>query len=123
MGLKAYVLRVPSEDDVRFMKPDFTALRKVDIGLALGVIVTAPGIGEADFVSRFFGPWVGVDEDPVTGMAHTLLTPLWVRELGSAAMKAEQLSERGGILRVRQVGERVHVSGQAVTVFRGELEI
>ena len=90
---------------------------------ALGVIVTAPGEGAADFVSRFFGPWVGVNEDPVTGMAHTLLTPYWVKETGTAGLKAEQLSARGGKLRVRMVGDRVHVFGQAVTVFKGELRL
>ena len=87
----------------------------------LGVIVTAPGDGEADFVSRFFGPWVGVDEDPVTGMAHTLLTPYWVSEMGVASLRAEQISARGGKLRVRMVGNRVHVFGKAVTVIRGTL--
>jgi len=124
LGLKAWVLRVPSEADVLTMTPDFSALAKVDLGpAALGVIVTAPGEDEADFVSRFFGPWVGVDEDPVTGMAHTLLTPYWVRETGTAALKAEQLSQRGGKLRVRMVGDRVHVFGQAVTVFKGVLRL
>jgi PhzF family phenazine biosynthesis protein len=124
LGLKAWVLRVPTEADVLTMTPDFSALVKVDLGpAALGVIVTAPGDEQADFVSRFFGPWVGVDEDPVTGMAHTLLTPYWVRETGTAALKAEQLSQRGGKLRVRMVGDRVHVFGQAVTVFQGVLRL
>ncbi len=124
LGLKAWVLRVPTETDVREMAPDFGALARVDVGpAALGVIVTAPGDGEADFVSRFFGPWVGVNEDPVTGMAHTLLTPYWVREMDTSALRAEQLSARGGKLRVRMAGDRVHVSGQAVTVFRGEMRL
>ena len=124
LGLKAWVLRVPTEADVRAMTPDFSALEKVEVGpTALGVIVTAPGEGAADFVSRFFGPWVGVNEDPVTGMAHTLLTPYWVKETGTAGLKAEQLSARGGKLRVRMVGDRVHVFGQAVTVFKGELRL
>lgn len=123
-GAKAWVLRVPGEGDVRGMAPDFTRLGRVDIGPppCLGVIVTSQGEGEADFVSRFFGPWVGVDEDPVTGMAHTLLTPYWVKELGAASLRAEQLSRRGGKLKVRMVGNRVHVYGQAVTVVRGQLE-
>jgi len=120
LGKKGWVLRVPAEMDVRKMAPDFSRLGKVDVGpSALGVIVTAPGEGHVDFVSRFFGPWVGVDEDPVTGMAHTLLTPYWVKELGVASLRAEQLSQRGGMLRVRMVGNRVHVFGQAVTVVRG----
>jgi len=124
LGRKGWVLRVPTEADVRKMSPDFTQLGKVEVGpTALGVIVTAPGEGDVDFVSRFFGPWVGVDEDPVTGMAHTLLTPYWVKELGTASLRAEQLSQRGGKLRVRMVGDRVHVSGQAVTVVRGALTL
>lgn len=106
------------------MTPDFTRLGKVDVGpTALGVTVTAVGNGEADFVSRFFGPWVGVDEDPVTGMAHTLLTPYWVKETQTAGLRAEQLSRRGGKLKVRMVGNRVHVMGEAVTVVRGTLSL
>lgn len=124
LGQKGWVVRVPSEEDVRRMKPDFTRLGEVDVGTtALGVIVTAKGEGEADFVSRFFGPWVGVDEDPVTGMAHTLLTPYWVKELGAASLRAEQLSARGGQLRVRMVGNRVHVYGKAVTVLKGQFDL
>jgi len=122
LGVKGWVVRVPSEGDVRQMAPDFSALGKVDLGpTALGVIVTAPGDGEADFVSRFFGPWVGVDEDPVTGMAHTLLTPYWSTETGRTDLRAEQISERGGKLRVRIAGDRVQVFGQAVTVVMGKL--
>jgi PhzF family phenazine biosynthesis protein len=124
LGKKGWILRLPSVEDVRSMKPDFSSLEKVDVGAtALGVIVTAPGEGEVDFVSRFFGPWVGVNEDPVTGMAHTLLTPYWVKELGTASLRAKQLSERGGELRVRMVGNRVHVSGKAVTVVEGTLTL
>jgi PhzF family phenazine biosynthesis protein len=124
VGKKGWVLRVPSEDDVRRMKPDFTRLARVEVGdTALGVIVTAKSEGAADFVSRFFGPWVGVDEDPVTGMAHTLLTPYWVRELGAASLRAEQISARGGQLKVRMVGTRVHVYGKAITVVQGRLAL
>jgi PhzF family phenazine biosynthesis protein len=123
-GKKGWILRLPSEDDVRRVQPDFTRLDRVEVGpTSLGVILTAPGEGDTDFVSRFFGPWVGVDEDPVTGMAHTLLTPYWAGELGITEMKAEQLSKRGGKLKVRQVGNRVNVMGEAVTVSRGTLEI
>jgi predicted PhzF superfamily epimerase YddE/YHI9 len=94
----------------------------VEVGpTALGVIVTAPGNGGVDFVSRFFGPWVGVEEDPVTGMAHTLLTPYWAEETGQTAMEARQISNRGGSLRIGIQRDRVQVSGQAVTVIRGTL--
>ncbi len=122
VAVKAWVVRVATEAEVRRMAPDFAHLARIDLGSTpLGVIVTAPGEGETDFVSRFFGPWVGVNEDPVTGMAHTILTPYWVRETGTVALTARQVSARGGVLRVRMVGERVHISGQAVTVVRGEL--
>jgi len=122
LGLKGWVLRLTSEAEVRAVQPDFFRLGRVDVGQApLGVIVTAPGSGDVDFVSRFFGPWVGVDEDPVTGMAHTILTPYWAEETGRDTMTAAQISARGGILRVGMRGDRVHVSGQAVTVVRGTL--
>jgi predicted PhzF superfamily epimerase YddE/YHI9 len=94
----------------------------MDLGeTALGVTVTAPGTKGFDFVSRFFGPWVGVDEDPVTGSAHTILGPYWMEELKSEALRARQVSPRGGNLRVHVDGDRVHVSGQAVTVVKGTL--
>jgi PhzF family phenazine biosynthesis protein len=124
LGVKGWVVRLPNEGEVEKMDPDFTRLRRVDVGpTALGVIVTAPGEGEVDFVSRFFGPWVGVDEDPVTGMAHTLLTPYWAGETGRGELRARQISARGGNLRVRMMGDRVHVSGEAVTVLKGTIHL
>ena len=83
--------------------------------------VTAPGDGEVDFVSRFFCPWVGIDEDPVTGVAHTVLTPYWTVELGARPLEARQLSARGGALTVAQVGDRIHLTGSAVTVAEGRI--
>ncbi len=112
-----YVIEVASEDEVRAIEPDFARLRKVE---ARGVIVTSRG-REHDFVSRFFGPAVGVDEDPVTGSAHCALTPYWAPKLGRESMTAYQASKRGGIVRVRLAGDRVKLGGQAVTVLRGEL--
>ncbi|MES1258624.1 MAG: PhzF family phenazine biosynthesis protein, partial [Acidobacteriota bacterium] len=85
------------------------------------VIVTAPGSGEFDFVSRFFAPGSGIDEDPVTGSAHTALAPFWAARLGKTEMTAFQASPRGGVVKVRLEGDRVYLSGQAVTVLRGEL--
>ena len=124
LGVKGWVVRLETEDDVRSMSPDFTRLGRVEVGpTALGVIVTAPGEGGVDFVSRFFGPWVGVDEDPVTGMAHTLLTPYWAGETGLKELIARQISARGGTLRLGLKGDRVHVSGEAVTVVRGTLHL
>ena len=113
-----YVIEVPAEEDVRAITPDFARLRGVK---ARGVIVTSRG-REHDFVSRFFGPAVGVDEDPVTGSAHCALTPYWSSKLGKEEMTAYQASRRGGIVRVRLAGDRVKLGGQAVTVFRGELD-
>jgi predicted PhzF superfamily epimerase YddE/YHI9 len=87
-----------------------------------GVIVTSaaatPGF---DFVSRFFAPAAGIDEDPVTGSAHCCLTPYWAAKLGKTAMAARQVSARGGTVRVTLDGDRVRLAGQAVTVLRGEL--
>lgn len=124
LGVKGWVVRLSTEADVARLSPDFSRLGRVEIGsTALGVIVTAPGDGEVDFVSRFFGPWVGVDEDPVTGMAHTLLTPYWSEETGKTELRARQISERGGQLKVRMAGDRVHVSGEAVTVVEGTLHL
>jgi PhzF family phenazine biosynthesis protein len=114
-----YLVEVDSEATVRGMAPDFTALRKIE---ARGIIVTArPSMAGFDFVSRFFAPAAGVDEDPVTGSAHCALGPYWGERLGKTAMIAFQASARGGIVRVRLNGDRVILGGQAVTVMAGEL--
>ena len=114
-----YLVELDSEATVRSLEPDFSALRRVE---ARGVIVTSraetPGY---DFVSRFFAPRVGIDEDPVTGSAHCALTPFWSERLRRSEMTAFQASPRGGVLRVRVAGDRVGLGGQAVTVLRGEL--
>jgi predicted PhzF superfamily epimerase YddE/YHI9 len=81
-------------------------------------LATSPG---CDFVSRFFAPGSGIDEDPVTGSAHCCLTPYWSGKLGRTEFVARQVSARGGVLRLRLDGDRVRLSGQAVTVLRGEL--
>jgi PhzF family phenazine biosynthesis protein len=114
-----YLVEVDSEMMLRSLQPDFTALRKLPVR---GVIVTArPAAPEFDFVSRFFAPACGVDEDPVTGSAHCCLGPYWQSRLGKAEFKAFQASARGGVVRVRVEGERVKLGGHAVTVFRGVL--
>jgi PhzF family phenazine biosynthesis protein len=114
-----FVVEVGSEEAVRALKPDFTALRRLE---GRGVMVTsrASGVGY-DYVSRFFGPAVGIDEDPVTGSAHACLGPFWKERLGRDGLIGFQASARGGFVRTRCAGERVLISGQAVTVFRGEL--
>jgi predicted PhzF superfamily epimerase YddE/YHI9 len=112
-----YLIEVASAGDVRAIQPDHVRLRTIPVR---GAIVTSRD-DEYDFVSRFFGPAVGVDEDPVTGSAHCALTPYWAAKLGKDAMTAYQASKRGGVVRVRLAGDRVKLGGQAVTVFRGEL--
>lgn len=114
-----YLVEVESEDAVRAVSPDFPALAAVD---ARGVIVTAPSARPGvDYVSRFFAPRVGVPEDPVTGSAHCALAPYWTAKLGPATLLGEQLSERGGTIRTTVRGDRVELSGRAVTVLSGEL--
>ncbi len=116
---KADVLvELTAEDAVRSLHPNMHRLAEVD---ARGIIVTARGSGAYDFVSRFFAPRVGVAEDPVTGSAHTCLTPYWAEKLGKQDMLAFQASPRGGVLRVGLREERVLIAGQAVTVLRGDL--
>ena len=104
---------------VREATPDFRKLGRVE---ARGIIVTSRSDGEeADFVSRFFAPAAGVDEDPVTGSAHCCLAPYWSEKLGRSSLVGQQVSRRGGRVRVRVEDDRVHLGGRAVTVFRGEL--
>jgi predicted PhzF superfamily epimerase YddE/YHI9 len=114
-----YLVEVGTVAEVRAADPDITRLRAVE---ARGVILTARADGGvADFVSRFFAPRVGVDEDPVTGSAHCALAPYWAERLGRTEMTGYQASARGGTVGVRVKGERVILAGQAVTVLRGEL--
>ena len=114
-----YLVEVASEDVVRALDPDHALLRKIPVR---GVIVTSRSATlDYDFVSRFFAPGSGVDEDPVTGSAHCCLTPYWSTRLGKNEMTAYQASSRGGVVKVRLAGNRVKLGGQAVTVFRGML--
>jgi PhzF family phenazine biosynthesis protein len=113
------LVEVASAAEVRVLAPDFGALGRVP---ARGVIVTARSDEPRfDFVSRFFAPTVGVNEDPVTGSAHAALGPYWQGRTGKDAFLAYQASVRGGVVRVRVAGARVRLAGQAVTVLRGEL--
>lgn len=114
-----YLVEVASEEIVRALDPDHAQLRKIPVR---GVIVTSrAALPDVDFVSRFFAPGSGIDEDPVTGSAHCCLTPYWSAKLGKEAMTAYQASPRGGFVYVELTGDRVKLRGQAVTVFRGEL--
>jgi PhzF family phenazine biosynthesis protein len=114
-----YLVELDSEEAVRNMAPDFSQLKRTE---ARGVVVTARAKRrEYDFVSRFFAPGAGIDEDPVTGSAHCVLGPYWAKHLGKAEFVAYQASQRGGVVKVRLAGDRVKLGGQAVTVMRGEL--
>jgi PhzF family phenazine biosynthesis protein len=114
-----YLVEIESDAAVRALSPDHSKLRKLPVR---GVIVTARSAQpEFDFISRFFAPGAGVDEDPVTGSAHTALGPYWAGVLGKTDFVAYQASPRGGVVKVRLEGDRVKLGGQAVTVMTGEL--
>ncbi len=114
-----YIAEVETETALRNLKPNFSLLAELPVR---GVIVTARSETSGfDFVSRFFAPASGVNEDPVTGSAHCCLAPFWAKRLGKTEFLAYQASARGGVVRVRLNGGRVILGGQAVTVLRGEL--
>jgi PhzF family phenazine biosynthesis protein len=114
-----YLVELDSEDAVRAATPDFGGLSRLGVR---GVMITAASATpDADFVSRFFAPGSGINEDPVTGSAHCCLGPFWSRRLGKTDFIARQLSQRGGVLRVRVDGDRVRLGGQAITVMKGEI--
>ena len=114
-----YLVQVDAAATVREMKPDFARLAELAVR---GVIVTGRSDrAEFDFVSRFFAPASGVNEDPVTGSAHCSLGPFWQGRLGKTEFVAYQASARGGVVKVRVAGDRVFLGGRAVTVMRGEL--
>jgi PhzF family phenazine biosynthesis protein len=114
-----YLIEVDAEETVREMRPDFAALARV---ATRGIIVTSRSAsGPYDFVSRFFAPATGINEDPATGSSHCCLGPFWKARLGKAEFMAYQASRRGGVVRVRVAEPRVLLGGKAVTVLRGEL--
>jgi PhzF family phenazine biosynthesis protein len=115
-GAHNFLCVFPSEADVAALAPDFRRL----VEARRSVIATAPG-GDVDFVSRYFAPLVGIDEDPVTGSAHCTLAPYWAERLGRRTLSARQISARGGDLEVEVRGKRVLLRGRAVIVLRGEL--
>lgn len=114
-----YLIVMDDEQRLRTLEPDFAALRRQPVR---GIIVTAVSSGgEFDFISRFFAPGSGIDEDPVTGSAHCCLAPYWAGQLGKDSFTAFQASPRGGVLQVLLEGERVKLRGTAVTVLSGRL--
>ena len=113
-----YLVELDSEETVRGLTPDHAALAKLPVR---GVIVTSRASDPYDFASRFFAPGSGIAEDPVTGSSHCALGPFWSARLGKSELLAYQASARGGVVRVRVVGDRVKLGGQAVTVLRADL--
>ncbi|MEM8509968.1 MAG: PhzF family phenazine biosynthesis protein [Bacteroidota bacterium] len=118
-GKTDYLLIYHSQEEIETIQPNFHLLEQLD---CRGVVVSAPG-KYADFVSRFFAPQCGIQEDPVTGSAHTSLTPYWSKVLGKTKMTAQQLSKRSGNLICEYLGERVKISGKAVPYLIGEIQI
>ncbi len=116
-----YLLVFENEDFIRLLKPNQALLNQINLDLG-GVIVTAPG-REVDFVSRFCAPQARLFEDAVTGSAHCSLIPYWRKRLKKQSMLALQLSPRGGKLMCRDLGDRVHISGEAVTYREGSITI
>jgi PhzF family phenazine biosynthesis protein len=114
------LVEVDRAQSVAGLNPDFEALAELDVR---GVIVTARGDSDVDFVSRFFAPAAGIDEDPVTASAHCSLGAYWSTILGKKTLTGSQLSARGGRVEVRLRDDRVDLTGQAVTVIRGALAI
>src|SRR5205085_7648932 len=120
------LVELNSEDDVKKAEPDFGLIKKT----GYKIIITAPAgqsrlndTSSIDFVSRFFAPTFGIDEDPVTGSAHSQLIPFWSEKLGKTKMQARQLSRRGGHLIVEQKGDRVQMGGKCVFYMKGEIEL
>jgi PhzF family phenazine biosynthesis protein len=119
-----WVVRLSWQKEVEALTPNVPTMLDVDIGDGmLGVAVTAPGLDGADFVSRFFAPWVGIPEDPVTGLAHTALAPYWSRLLARSRLQARQLSAREGDVGVEMRGDQVVLFGRAITIARGTMRV
>lgn len=118
-GKTDYMFVYENESQVANMKPNFFEIAKLK---ARGIIITAPG-NEVDFVSRFFGPQSGIDEDPVTGSAHTTLIPYWSKKLNKSQLTAKQISPRGGELSCELFGDRVKISGECVLYLLGDIYI
>lgn len=120
LAARDYLCVFENTEDVHNLRPDFAALAKLDRG---AVICTAPGIGEFDFVSRFFAPALGIDEDPVTGSAQCTLVPFWAARLGRTHLRAKQVSSRGGELTCELKGDRVAIAGRVAWYLEGWITI
>ncbi len=118
-GKDDYLAVFKNQKQIEKMQPKFSLLKKVD---GRGLVISAPG-DEVDFVSRCFYPEAGIEEDPVTGSAHTMLTPYWANQLNKDELEAHQLSKRGGRLNCRLANDRVYISGSSVIFFEGTISI
>ncbi len=118
-GKTDYMLVFGQEEDIRTLKPNLSLIKELH---ARGLIVTSKG-EHSDFVSRFFAPAVGINEDPVCGSAHTTMTPFWAGQLNKTDLTAFQLSERSGVISCRLLGNRVELGGKAVMYLKGEIYI
>ena len=116
---RVYLAELDSEETVRNLRPDLARFRSA--GIAACIVTARSASASCDFVSRFFAPGMGIDEDPVTGAAHCSLTPYWAQRLGKTELVGHQVSKRGGVVKVRTRGDRVDLLGQAVTIMRGEI--
>ena len=119
-GREDYLMIFEKQKDIENLSPDFNLLSKIET--KRGYIVTAPG-DDSDFVSRFFAPYAGINEDPVTGSAHTTLTPYWSGKLNKKELSARQLSKRGGYLNCTDEGARIKIGGKAQLYLVGEIYI
>lgn len=114
-----FLVELQNEEAVKNCRPDFSLMKEV----GEKVIITAPGTNGIDFVSRFFAPTAGIDEDPVTGSSHSQLIPFWAEKLNKKKMFARQLSQRGGELECKWWGDRVTMAGQCVFYMKGEIDV
>jgi PhzF family phenazine biosynthesis protein len=123
-SMGAYLLLLEDEKAIESVEPNFEALNRVckKQGL-IGAIVTTRGSEKFDFVSRVFAPGAGVNEDPVTGLAHCMLVPYWASKLGKCKLSAYQMSKRGGELGLELVGETIYITGKAVTLLEGKIAV
>ena len=118
-GKDDYLAIFENQKQIEQIQPNFSLLSKLD---SRGLVISAPG-DQIDFVSRCFYPEAGIEEDPVTGSAHTMLTPYWAKELNKDKLEANQLSKRGGELYCELINSRVFISGRSVIYFEGIISI
>jgi len=116
------LFKIQDQNELCSLNPDFEKLASINISPYSGIIVTSPGDNDFDFLSRYFTPWEGINEDPVTGSAHTCLLPLWSKILDKKKLCAKQISQRSGILFLELTENRALIRGNAVIILQGNLE-